>query len=250
MWQPWKPDAAPWRPPVPPVIGHRGAAGRAPENTLEAIDAAAGLDVTWVEVDVMLSADEVPVLIHDEAVSRTTNGTGRVPELPYARLRALDAGGGARIPTLDEAIDRMLALGLGANIEIKPAHGHERRTAEITARILRERWPAEGPGLLISSFSREALAVAADIAPKVPRGLLQERLPEDWSMALQRLGCATLHLSHRRLSDDELVLLVELHVPVLLYTVNDAERARRLLGAGAVAVFSDVPDAVMAGLAQ
>lgn len=250
MWQPWTPDAAPWRPPVPPVIGHRGAAARAPENTLVGIETAARLGVTWVEVDVMLSADEVPVLIHDETVDRTTNGRGAVPALRHEELRALAAGDGACIPTLDEAIDLLLALGLGVNVEIKPARGHERRTAEIAAAALRERWPKGGPELLISSFSREALAVTAEVAPELPRGLLHEALPADWATALPVLGCATLHLSHRRLRDDELAMLVNAHVPVLLYTVNDAARARKLLGAGAVAVFSDVPDTILAELAQ
>lgn len=254
-WQPWTPGAGASTPGLAPVIGHRGAAALAPENTLASLREAHRVGCRWVEFDVMLSRDSLPVLIHDERVDRTTSGRGRVPDLTYAELRALDAGSwksprfaGERIPHLEEAIALCLELGLAANVEIKPARGHERRTGEVVAEALARLWPADGPPLLVSSFARRSLELALQVAPLIPRGLLAERLPRDWASAMQRLGCTSLHLSQRRVSPGELAALVRARVPTLLYTVNAPARARTLLAAGAAAVFTDAPDVILAGL--
>src|SRR5213593_3287192 len=85
-------------------IGHRGAAGYAPENTLRSIEQAIALGCDLVEVDVRRTRDGDLVLLHDERVDRTTNGKGNVAEMTLKDLRTLDAGGGPRIPTLQEAL--------------------------------------------------------------------------------------------------------------------------------------------------
>jgi glycerophosphoryl diester phosphodiesterase len=94
-----------------------------------------------VEFDVMLSFDKVPLLIHDETLERTTNGSGAVSATPYAKITGLDAGGwfapeyrGERAPTFDEAGRLCIELGLWANVEIKPAEGYEHETASIASR--------------------------------------------------------------------------------------------------------------------
>jgi glycerophosphoryl diester phosphodiesterase len=251
-WRPWSPETGAATPGLARVIGHRGAAARAPENTLAGLREAHRLGCAWVEFDVMLSRDGVPVLIHDETVDRTTNGRGRVPDLTFAELRRLDAGvrfgtrfPGERIPTLDEAIDLCLELGLAANVEIKPARGYEPETGTAVAEMLLRRWPEDGPRLLISSFERPALQAALEVAPAVPRGLLAEPVPVDWEAAMQAFRCTTLHLSHRRVKPKEIRGLADRGVPVLLYTVNEPWRARDLIGAGAAGVFTDAPDGIM-----
>jgi glycerophosphoryl diester phosphodiesterase len=254
-WQPWSPGQKAHLPELAAVIGHRGAAGRAPENTLAGLRQAHQLGAGWVEFDVMLSRDSVPILIHDETLLRTTDGRGRVPRHTAAELRQLDAGAwfapqfaGERVPTLDEAVALLLELGLHANVEIKPATGHEIATAAVVGEALLRLWPRRGPRLLLSSFERAAVAVVQRLAPDLPRGLLAGALPGDWVAALQDLGCATLHLDQSRVTPATLRMLAAEGVPVLLYTVNDAGRARELLDAGAVAVFTDLPDVLIAGL--
>jgi glycerophosphoryl diester phosphodiesterase len=111
-------------------------------------------------------------------------------------------------------------------------------------------WPRDGPRLLISSFERAALRAVQRAAPELPRGLLAGRAPADWAAAMQDLGCATLHLDHRWLSLARLSELAAEGVPVLLYTVNDAARAKQLLAAGAVAVFTDIPDTLLGPLSS
>jgi glycerophosphoryl diester phosphodiesterase len=254
-WPPWSPGQAAELPGLARVVGHRGAAARAPENTLVGLRKARELGARWVEFDVMLTADGAPVLIHDETLRRTTSGRGRVSERTLAEIRTLDAGGwfapefrGERVPTLEEAVALLLELGLHANVEIKPAAGHAVATGETVAEVLIAAWPKDGPRLLLSSFDRAALAAAQRSAPGIPRGLLAGRLPADWREAMQALACATLHLDHTRAGMAALERLVGEGVPVLLYTVNAAARARELLSAGAAAVFTDAPDLLIAAL--
>ena len=99
-------------PPLPWVIGHRGASGSAPENTLAAFRKAAALGARWVEFDVRLSADGRCILLHDDTVDRTTDGKGRADRMMLEDLAGLDAGAwfdrefaGETIPTLEETID-------------------------------------------------------------------------------------------------------------------------------------------------
>lgn len=87
------------------TIAHRGASAYEPENTLRAFERAIELGATMVELDVHLSRDGYPVVIHDPDLSRTTNGTGRVGDLPLDEIKRLDAGVGERVPTLAQAID-------------------------------------------------------------------------------------------------------------------------------------------------
>lgn len=248
-WDPWRKGVPSTLPGLATVIGHRGAAARAPENTLAGLRKALELGANWVEFDVMLSGDGVPILIHDETLQRTTTGRGRVARHTAAEICMLDAGSwfgpefaGERVPTLTEAVALLLELGLNANIEIKPSTGRAQVTGEFVADLLLRVWPADGPRLLLSSFERKALSAARRSAESIPRGLLAVRLPSDWQHAMQANGCATLHLDHRRTSAARLRDLVAADVPVLLYTVNEVSRARELLAAGAVSVITDAPD--------
>lgn len=225
--------------PLPRWFAHRGGGSLAPENTLAGIRLAARLGYRAVEFDVMLSGDGTPVLIHDETLERTTNGVGRVCEMPDTELFALDAGHGERIPRLAEAAALCRQYGLLANVEIKPAGGFERQTAEVVARQADVLWQGAEVMPLLSSFSLEAVEIARDLAPALSRGLLFERVPVDWQQEMQRLQAVTLHCNALHLSDDTLAALKESAIPVLCYTVNDPERARALFARGVSAVFTD-----------
>ncbi|RIK22153.1 MAG: glycerophosphodiester phosphodiesterase, partial [Anaerolineae bacterium] len=91
----------------PLIIGHRGASADAPENTLAAFALALEQNADGIELDVQLSADGVPVIIHDDDVDRTTDGAGRVHDLTLAELRALTIAGEHAIPTLDELFEML-----------------------------------------------------------------------------------------------------------------------------------------------
>lgn len=236
---------------VPFVIGHRGAAGLAPENTLASLRRAKVEGARWVEFDVMLTRLGEAILFHDDTLERTTDGSGHVKDTSLSEIRKLDAGGwfdakfsGTRVPTFEEAIVTLASEGLGANVEIKPTKGAARKTASAVARIISENWPATVPTPVISSFSEESIAVAHDEIPDVPRAMLFWKLPADWRDIVARYECSAIHMSDKHMPDDLVAEADALGLPVRIYTVNDPDRAKELRDMGVQSVFTDRPDLI------
>lgn len=250
-WRPWRPGEKRRLDGLDPVVGHRGAKTYAPENTLPSIRKARELGCRWVELDVKLSRDGVPMMMHDEDVRRTTNGQGLFQDLTFEELRRLDAGAwqhpmfeGTRIPTLAEALALLAELDMDLNLEIKPCPGREVETALAACAEIERYWPAERKAPLLSSFEVPSLEAAQRAAPHLPRGYLVERIPADWRETMQRLDCVALHVGHRQNSDWAIQAVAAEGVPVLCYTVNDAARAGTLFELGVSALFSDAPDRI------
>lgn len=235
------------------MIGHRGAAGCAPENTLAGLRKARELSCCWVEFDVRLTADGQLILLHDERLDRTTNGRGKAALLPLEKIRRYDAGHrfapffrGERVPTLAEAVTVLGEIGIGANIELKARRGREAETGAAAAALLSRIWPAHLPAALISSFLQEALLAAAETAPSIGRGILFRAVPRNWRVLAERLGCVTIHADHRSLRPALVTEIREAGYTSLAYTVNDATRAHTLFEWGVTSVFSDVPHIIRA----
>ena len=233
---------------LPRVIGHRGAAACAPENTLAGFRRARALDCRWVEFDVRLTADAQPVLLHDSRLERTTDGRGKLSTLSLAAVRRHDAGAWfgpsfakERVPTLEEAVTLLAALGLGANVELKATRGREAETGAVVADTLTRLGPSALPELLISSFRPAALVAARARVPGVARGILFRAIPKNWRAVAERLGCATIHADHQRLRPALVNEIRGAGYPLLAYTVNDPGRANALFDWGVTSVFSDDP---------
>jgi glycerophosphoryl diester phosphodiesterase len=110
------------------IVAHRGLSAEEPENTMRSFRRAAEVGCDLIELDVHLSRDGIPVVIHDETLDRTTNGTGLVAERTWAELKALDAGRGERIPSLEDVIAWAVRGSIRLSVEIKqptPAHGRD-----------------------------------------------------------------------------------------------------------------------------
>ena len=225
--------------PYPRIVAHRGGGALAPENTLGAIRLGASMGFKGVEFDVMLAGDGTPVIIHDETVDRTTNGHGEVPKMTYLELAKLRIEKNEGIPTFKEAARLCRELGVWANVEIKPARGHERATGLAVAPLARELWRGAALPPVLSSFSLEALDAVREAAPELPRGYLVDEVPEDWRDTMKRLECVALHCNYQSLSEE---LAVEIHgagYSILLWTVNDPVEAQRLLKMGADCLVTD-----------
>jgi glycerophosphoryl diester phosphodiesterase len=242
---------------LPPLIGHRGAKDHAPENTLASIREAARQGATWVEVDVKLTADGHPVLMHDADLGRTTDGSGPMAAAPLSAVRALDAGSwfsqdfaGERVPTLEETLDLVLGLGLSIDLEIKPCPGRERETAEAALAVAGRVWPSSRPAPLVTSFAADALEAALRARPDWPRGMLFGERPADWAERAERLHAAVLIGDQRRLTAGEVREMRSTGRPVLSYTVNDADRAAELFDWGVDAVFTDRPGPIAQELSE
>ncbi|HEX9489421.1 MAG TPA: glycerophosphodiester phosphodiesterase [Stellaceae bacterium] len=240
----------------PRIIGHRGAALAAPENTLAGFCMAAALNVEWVEFDVRLTSDGRCILLHDDTLDRTTNGRGPVSRLTFDEVRRLDAGtwfgpdfAGQPVPGLEETIGLLAQLNLGAVVELKPGPGAEAATGRTAAAVLAERWPAALPPPVLSSFKPTALAAARAVAPHLARALLVGTLPRDWRRQVEALDCAMLHADQRRLDQPTVEIVRDAGLSLFAYTVNLPQRAQELFSWGVDSVFSDCPDRVAEGIA-
>lgn len=239
--------AATGRPPR--IIGHRGAAGHAPENTLAGVRAAHGFGATWVEVDVKLTWDGVPILMHDATLQRTTGCKGAVARMAAAELAGCDAGAwfstefeGEPIPTLADLVELLADLSMGLNLEIKPCPGREEETGRAVAEVFPALWPAALPAPVVSSFSVDALAAYAAVAPAMERALIVNNLPTDWAAIAGRLGLKAMHCDAKRLKRHQVADIQAGGLAVRCYTVNDGNMAERLFGWGVESVISDFPD--------
>ena len=232
--------------PYPRIFAHRGGGSLAPENTVGAIRLGQSLGYRAHEIDVKLSLDEVPILLHDPDLERTTSGKGRAADLPWKELRALDAGAwhsmdfrGEPLASFEEAARQLRSKDTMVNVEIKPTPGFDRATGERVALETRRLFQGAPHSPLFSSFSFEALLAAKDAAPEIPRGWLVSQFTEaDWGR-LEALGAVSLHTTYRHMRPD---LVAELHArgyKVMLYTINDVNTARRWLDSGADGLFTD-----------
>lgn len=237
---------------LPKVIGHRGAAKAAPENTLVSMREAKRQGATWVEIDAKLTADNKVILLHDDLLDRTTSGKGAAAQASLAEIRGLDAGAwfapafaGEKVPTLEELVAEVLSLGLGLNVEIKPCPGREHVTAEFVLRELQRLWPSGGavqaPKLLISSFAYDSLKVAHELAPEFPRAVLIEDQPENWRALCEGVAAIGLNPWHKTLTPEWTKAIKQAGYLIATYTVNEPARARELFGWGVDSVFSDAP---------
>lgn len=237
---------------IPKIIGHRGAAAAAPENTLAGLRAAAALGVRVVEFDAKLTADRRCVLFHDERLERTTDGHGRVAETTFAEMSRLDAGSwfgaafaGEGVPSLEAALALVVELGLHPNIEIKPCGGRETETAQAVMAVVAACWPKDRPPPMITSFKPASLAVARAVAPAWPRGLnVHTFSPARWRR-LDELGCAFLNCNHRYLRRRQAATVVASGLPLMAFTVNDPARAVRLRDWGVSTIITDAPDRIL-----
>ena len=234
----------PW--PYPGLVAHRGGGTLAPENTLGAIRLGQSLGYRAHEIDVKLSKDGIPFLLHDAMLDRTTTGRGRSSDRTWEELVVLDAGRwhsdafrDERLPSFEEAAKLLQSRRTMINVEIKPSPGFEvptgREVARAAAELLKD---AEIPPML-SSFAFEALMAAREAVPHLPRGFLtKDIVPEDWRR-LEELEATAVHTDHRTLRTESLEKARAKGLRVLVYTVNDAARAESLFGSGVDSIVTD-----------
>lgn len=241
-------QAGPW------VIAHRGASAREPENTMQAFHAAWECGTPWIEADVQPTLDNVPVILHDDELDRTTNGHGPVRSRSAGEVGSLDAGswftagdnsphGATRVPLLAElmsALDRHRSLLL----EIKGEHTREQVRAEMEVV-----WNSGcNDRVLFQSFETSALEHVRSIEPGRPVGLLVEQLHQDPVAACAALGAVTYNPQHGLLRDrPELVeALHAADIAVCVWTADDPADWEFLTGLGVDGIITNTPGELLA----
>lgn len=220
-------------------FGHRGACGYAPENTLSSFALAQKLGCRWVELDVYWVGGEL-LVIHDDTLERTTNGTGEVVGRELAYLRSLDAGDGQKIPTLEE-VSALLGHHTGINIELKgPA-----TAAPVSAFIqqcLSRGWRRDH--FLISSFNHGQLAEFRRLDGIQKIGCLFHKKTDDMVGRCIGLDAYSINISIE-LANPQLVSQAHAAgLKVYVYTVNELMDIDRMLALNVDGVFSDYPDRI------
>ncbi len=242
---------------LPKVIGHRGAALYAPENTLAGFREAKARGAEWVEFDVRLSLDGVVFVMHDDSLLRTAGFDRLSATLPWREIKVLNAGGwfgkkyaNERAPSFEGTIDLLAELGLGANVEIKPSPGAEVETARATVAAIERFWPANLPPPLLSSFKDVALAEAKRCNPDLPRASLIDRIEGNWLERARAAEAVVVNTNGKKLSAAQAGAVKQAGFALGVYTIDDPALARQLVGWGADTVISDAPDVIIAALRQ
>ncbi len=232
------------------IIAHRGNSSGAPENTLEAFRQAVNIGAHGVELDVQLSRDGVPVVIHDETLERTTDGTGAVAAHSAAEITALSAGlwfdppfPAARPSTLDDVLDALSPTGLEIHLELKTANHPYPGLAEAVAALVRRRALADR--VMISSFNHHTLLEVQRCAPELSlAALVYGRMIAPWEYAV-RHGFQGLHPEYRSVDAELAGNCRERGLALRAYTVDDPEAARRLMNLGLDGIMTNVPGRIL-----
>jgi len=237
---------------APRIIAHRGASAEAPENTAAAFRLALAAGVDGVELDVRLSSDGVPVVIHDHLLERTTDGRGPVGALSLAELRDLDAGrwfaqefAGQRIPTLDEAL--ALLRPVRVIVEVKrgplPSPGIAGRVAAVISE-------SGHPAVTVSSFDHPLLLEVREHLPQVRTAVLYVARPVDPLRMALDAGAALLHPHWSLLSPDVVDAAHAAGLEVETWVVDEPEEMARIVAMGVDGVMTNHPRRLRTVLAR
>ncbi len=232
------------------VIAHRGASAHEPENTIRAFLRAAELGADMVELDVHLSADGVPMVIHDERLERSTDGHGLVNERTRAELQRLDAGKGERIPTFAEVLEAVRGK-LGLYVELKGAG-----TAGPVAEALRCAQLREE--VVLGSFNPQLVREARAVGPEWPAALLIRAEVDDPVGPALAVGARLTHLCwerkaaepHRLVTPELLRRCREAGLDVVIWHEERPEELRELVKLPVWGICSNNPERVVAALAE
>lgn len=228
------------------IAGHRGDRSVAPENTIPALQGALDSTLDFVETDLQLTADGIPVLIHDETVDRTTNGTGAVADLTFSQLRALDAGSwyspefaGTPVPSLDEFLGIFAASGKQALLELKGFWTQDQ------VRLVVGKVAASGSThrITFASFDFTTIMNLRAVAPEIPRVIIQRLLPAD-PVGLAEHFHAIAILTSAGAVEANPDAVAEMHAAglgLLLYTLNSRQRWSEALDLGVDGIITDRP---------
>ena len=233
---------------MPLIIAHRGDSANAPENTLAAFRLAYENGADGIELDVMLSADRQLVVIHDDTLDRTSNGHGKVGEMPLTALRELDAGAwfipkfkGEPIPLLDEVFTELGGKFL-INVELKNYKTPKDQLPELVVTLVKKH--ALSDSVLLSSFNARNLLRAKSLAPEIRTGLLT--MPGLLGLPMRgflgrRYGADDLHLYYRDVSAKMVQTRHQMGQKVNVWTVDAPNDLRRMQSCGVDMIICNDP---------
>lgn len=234
------------------VMGHRGAAKIAPENTLASLKAAADAGLKWIEIDVSLAGEDDLVIFHDDTLDRCTNGSGLVIETSITNLKELDAGSwfdsrfaNETVPTLVEALQYIQQLNLSLNLEIKYAGEQIERIVPAVMEQIQIHWHDKSK-LMISSFNEAALVMVRELDQDIRLGQLYTKIPDNWPQTLATINAFSLNCYYADLTKEQAEAVKQAGYYLFCYTANDPELVKEHWGWGMDTIITDDPDIFIA----
>ncbi|QXE00342.1 glycerophosphodiester phosphodiesterase [Terribacillus sp. DMT04] len=229
------------------IFAHRGASNYAPENTMAAFQMAERMQADGIETDVQLTKDQVPVLIHDESINRTTNKRGLVRNFTYEQLQQVDAGSwfhrdyaGEKIISLDYFLSWIKQTSLLLNVELKTNKFPYPGIEEIVIQRLQEHQMTDRT--TISSFNPDSIRRTAALCSAIDTGFLTSKRPKHLFSLMEEIGAKALHPKFRLLNKKLLDECQQRNIPIRVYTVNQPVYILKALEAACDTIISDVPD--------
>lgn len=223
-------------------IGHRGAKGYEPENTLIAFEKAINLGVDGIELDVHLSADNELIVIHDETVDRTTNGKGDVNQLSLMELKALKIEITQEIPILTEVLD-LVNQQCFINIELKGIGTAQPVIQLISHYISKENWDYNN--FIISSFDWKMLEETHSLDSKIKIGVLTEESIDKALAFAKKINAFSIHPDYELLSKENVILMQQNGFEVYPWTVNSENAIQKIKSFNVNGIISDFPDRIL-----
>ena len=222
-------------------IGHRGAAGYEPENTLRGFERAVQLGADMVELDVHICASGELVVIHDDTVDRTTDGSGRVGDMTLDELKVLDVGDGEKVPTLDEVFSAMQGRA-AVDVELKGL-GTAEPVYELVDGLVRHRkWGLSE--ILVTSFDWGMLEEMRSLSDRIRLGPLIYKEPFRALRFAPEIRAHSVNPFHESVDAGYVREAHRLGLAVYPWTVNEAADIERVKGLGVDGVISDYPGRV------
>lgn len=237
------------------IFAHRGSSGTRPENTMAAYMEAARVGADGLELDAQLSKDGELVVLHDERVDRTTDGSGWVKDFTLQELKQLSAGSwfsgsfrDARIPTISEVLDWAQGNNLKLNIELKTGRVKYPDLEKKVIALVREY--GVGDRVILSSFYHYSLKKVQWLDPDMETAILyMEGLFEPWRYARQ-LGASSLHCYWPAATSEIITGAMQAGIAVRPFTVNKEANMKSLINAGCSGIFTDWPEKALKIRAQ
>lgn len=234
-------------------VAHRGATGYAPENTIAAFDKGVEMKADYIEIDVQRSKDGELVIIHDNTVDRTTDGTGYVRDLTFEQIRSLDAGSwkgeqftGEKIPTFDEILDRYHGK-VGILIELKSPELYPGIEEQVAQKLIEQNLDKpQNEKIIIQSFNFESMKLTNSLLPKVPIGVLTSNRAHTTEQALKEFATYADYFnpSYGIVSKELVDQVHSLGMKIQSWTVRSHEAAQFLLDMNVDGIITDYPDYV------
>lgn len=234
------------------IYAHRGAQNGAPENSFSALELAIAAGARHIEFDVQLTQDEELVIIHDEHLYRTAGRAGQICQMTNEELKSVDVGSyfspsfkKERIPAFEPWMARIKASGLTPNIELKMNSGpligvkeYGQKLAKKVATYLHENWP-KSRELRVSSFDFQALETIREVGFDGDVAFLADWYQPEHLPLMHALKASAYHVNYKHIKPKEIARVVFSGYPVLAYTINRLDEAKRFVRLGGSGFFTN-----------